>query len=619
MLGYRSLFNVEADGRDVTTEVLAQAHSWLRSKGYDADRLAVNADVALVAPHAQAVITSEASRDGSHSSLFSLREAHRDNGTWITQVVVHVPGRERDEAWVWIEVEKEGFEEIWAARPRLAKMILDVLPGDDHGARLTSQPTLVDADGVEHLVPVLMSRERRGQVFVAGSSDELPIQKWTTYISGLLGETVGLSAGYVLDGEATARLANIVGERHAVRPGTLRTYLPGLDPSSDLDSLRHRFLTTETILRTPAGRIRRSLGRRAREIALTTRVPRSAVRVESRLLAATDARVLQWRPTALVEDRGARLEGTQTGLRATEEPSVLAEPTGELKQPASAAAEVASDLAGLARELFDANLDGALLRRLAKERQDAVVVAAENVGLKSAAARAQGLNDRVLRLQRKLEEVRAEAQDALLEWALADAEVTERDRLIHTLRLRLMESGQAEAAWEEAAAPSQRDVAPESFAELLVRIETLEHVIFTGRPEPCDELDEKVPVGASGKAWNALLALDDYGRAKAAGEVSGAIHQYLMQPPAGYAGFSANRHAATESEDVQTNPKFRDARVFPVPKNIAAAGATFMGAHFKLAQLGMISPRLHYFDATSIDGRIYVGYIGPHLPTQMTS
>ena len=623
MLGYRSLFEVDAGDSSAIAEVLAQVHSWLRSKGYAADSLVENGDIARIGPGVEAALTSEEGRDGSHSALFALREETDPRGAWVTQIVAHVPRRDRGRPWVWIDVDQEGVDDVWAGRPRVAEMILQVLPGDDHGAHLMPRPTLLRAEGVDELVDVLTSRERRGPVFVAGSSEELPMAEWATYVSGLLGETVGLSAGYVLDGDATARLAGLVGGRHAVEPGTLRTYLPGLDPASELDSLRHRYLTTETIVRTPRGRIRRSLGRRARDIALTTPVPRWAARVESRLLEATDSRVLGWRPTALVELPEVLPEIAPSGSDASKLDVVLApEPLSAPRdegQDARSSTEVAPALAALARDLFGTNLDAGLLRQLAEDRRESVVLAAEKVTLENAARRARALNDRVLRLEMELEDVRKESQDAQLEWALADSEVSERDRVIHALRLCLMEAGQAQAAWDPVEEPSDREVAPSSFAELLVRLDTLDYVRFTGDPAHCDVLDEKMPIGASAKAWSALLALDDYARGKAVGDVSVGVHLYLSNPPPGYLTFSANRHAANESEDVQNNPKYSVARVLPVPAEIDPRGAVFMGAHFKIAQLGMISPRLHYHDATGTDGRIYVGYLGPHLPTQMTS
>jgi hypothetical protein len=38
-----------------------------------------------------------------------------------------------------------------------------------------------------------------------------------------------------------------------------------------------------------------------------------------------------------------------------------------------------------------------------------------------------------------------------------------------------------------------------------------------------------------------------------------------------------------------------------------------MDAHLKIAQSGIISPRMHYHDAVDTHGHVYVGYLGPHL------
>ncbi|MEE6288795.1 hypothetical protein V2J52_14165 [Georgenia sp. MJ173] len=582
------------------------------------------------------MITTETSADGSSSALFTLREDSDPKGAWITQIIAHSPGTTGERPWVWVDVEQEGVEDVWAARPRVAREILATLPGDDHGAPLTPTPTLIGPGEVEELVNVLTSHQRRGPVFVAGGSESLPIERWAEYVEALLGETVGLSAGYVLDGPATERFAQVVGTRHAVRPGTLRTYLPGLDPSSDLDALRHRLLTTETILKSPAGRIRKSLGLRARDLALKTPVPRWAGRVESRLLAATDARVLGWRPTALVgQDEDSSDAHQASSPTATTTPLIESAPRtvapsardttprSMLSLPAPTVPAPPDTLAQLAQELFAADLDEYLLRRLADEREQSVVREAEHVQLlasqQRAVARANALNDRLLRLEEELIETRSESEDAQLEWADAEHTASELERTVLALRRRLMEAGQHESAWAELDEPSGLEIAPENFAELLVRLNEFTHVRFTGDPTHCDVLDQKMPVGAAAKAWTALVALEGYARGKSSGAVAGGVQQYLMQPPEGYAAFSANRHAANESEDVRSNPKFAGPRTLRVPTTVHGSGLVFMGAHFKIAQLAMVSPRLHYYDATAVDGRVYVGYIGPHLPTQATN
>ncbi len=80
---------------------------------------------------------------------------------------------------------------------------------------------------------------------------------------------------------------------------------------------------------------------------------------------------------------------------------------------------------------------------------------------------------------------------------------------------------------------------------------------------------------------------------------------------------SAGKHAATESE--ATPAKFGDERHFPVPAAVDESKAVLMDAHFCLAANGMISPRMHYLDESNHDGRIYIGYIGPHLPIASTN
>lgn len=43
-----------------------------------------------------------------------------------------------------------------------------------------------------------------------------------------------------------------------------------------------------------------------------------------------------------------------------------------------------------------------------------------------------------------------------------------------------------------------------------------------------------------------------------------------------------------------------------------------MKAHFKLARIGMVSPRMYVFDGHPADPRVFIGYIGPHLTNTQT-
>jgi len=59
-------------------------------------------------------------------------------------------------------------------------------------------------------------------------------------------------------------------------------------------------------------------------------------------------------------------------------------------------------------------------------------------------------------------------------------------------------------------------------------------------------------------------------------------------------------------------------RVFPVPKYLDPSGKVAMQAHFKLASIGMTSPRMYIYDGHPDIPEVFIGYIGPHL-TNMQS
>jgi hypothetical protein len=44
-----------------------------------------------------------------------------------------------------------------------------------------------------------------------------------------------------------------------------------------------------------------------------------------------------------------------------------------------------------------------------------------------------------------------------------------------------------------------------------------------------------------------------------------------------------------------------------------------MGAHFKIARKGLVSPRMYYYDDAGQTEMIYVGYLGKHLPNAHTN
>lgn len=75
----------------------------------------------------------------------------------------------------------------------------------------------------------------------------------------------------------------------------------------------------------------------------------------------------------------------------------------------------------------------------------------------------------------------------------------------------------------------------------------------------------------------------------------------------------------TQRETAMTMQRFGSTRLFRVPASVEPAGVVTMTAHFKLARIGMVSPRLYFHDDYHNTKAVYVGYLGPHLPNTQTN
>ncbi|MET0492313.1 MAG: hypothetical protein ABW000_04190 [Actinoplanes sp.] len=118
------------------------------------------------------------------------------------------------------------------------------------------------------------------------------------------------------------------------------------------------------------------------------------------------------------------------------------------------------------------------------------------------------------------------------------------------------------------------------------------------------------------KIWKALAALNSYAEARRTGQWKNSFLAWCSEPPTGGVAVPATWTALSESETTNTKPKLREARTFAVPEAVTPAGRLYMPAHVKIERGGTPCPRIHFHDdAGGGTGRIYVGYVGDHLPT----
>ena len=134
-----------------------------------------------------------------------------------------------------------------------------------------------------------------------------------------------------------------------------------------------------------------------------------------------------------------------------------------------------------------------------------------------------------------------------------------------------------------------------------------------GINEVIKELDE-YPLARpwARKIWRSLDALNQYAawRASQSGSATAFI-AWLTQsgliPP--------NWVSMKESESLAAQSQYYQVRVFPVDKSVDPSGKIFMEPHIKI-DFDHPAPRIHFFDASAgVTKKIFIGYIGPHLPT----
>jgi len=624
-VGYRSIFSLR-HGQDAMRLTAEQFRMWLALRGYGV--VAVAPGVHQVAEHVQLVVTELGPYDGSRSLRYRLTESS-PAGDWVTTVTVYRDGAEDD--WIWVDVnappsapgpaasyerlvkDVDAADAWWTGVPHMVRVILSAADAHDGEMILAARPTLVTVADVDGLISAICDPGRRGTALVAAPIPDVSVSRMIDHVERLTRECVGLAGIYVLDTGAAAKLEESFAPSHSVPLGAVRTFLPEVDPASAVDARRHRVLLARTIAEQPPGKLAHLLGRAHRSRALNLPLPSHVAQVD-RLLSREE-------PAAV--------------LRAIQEMP----PDPFVRGPGDGAAGLAPAGPAATAAVREVAIAGELLTSLVSEFQAGASRADAPGGPDDMTARfrellAEGrgvlrghqeISRRLAALQDMLEEaeddrdlVRARLEEEQLDHAETQAELLKAKLELDRLRGILSRAGRVDQTRAAVAAAQS----PGSFAELLEWLDehVLPCVIFTGDPKNALELDDFDPLGTwAAKSWDVLRVLDGYAAARHRGEFSKGVHAYLGHTPPGRPGYPPGAHSTQESEPVERTPRLRKLRVFPVPAGLHPDGAIFMDAHFKIARKGLVSPRIYYHDDASQTGKIYVGYIGKHLPNAHTN
>ena len=624
---YRSIFSLRR-GQDAVRLTAEQLRSWLALKGYGF--VAVAPGVHEVAEHAQLVVTELRPHDGSRLLRYRLTE-FSSAGEWVTTVTVHSDAMEDDNNWVWVDVnappsaprpaasperlvrEVDAADAWWTGVPHMVREILSVADACDGEMVLAARPTLVTVGDVDDLISAICDPGRRGTALVAAPIPDVPVPRLIGHVEQLTRECVGLAGIYVLDTGAAAKLEESFAPSHSVPLGAIRTFLPEVDPASAVDARRHRVLLARTIAEQAPGKLAHLLGRANRSRALNLPLPSHVAQVDRMLSREEPAAVLR------------AIQATPPGpfARRPDDGPAGPAPVGQVATTAVREVAIAGELL---TSLVSEFASGASSAYAAGGPDDMTArfreLLAEGRGVlrghREISRRFAALQDMLEEVEDDRDQVRARLEDEQLDHAETQAELLNAKLELDRLRGVLARAGRVDQTRAAVAAVQS----PGSFAELLERLD--EHVLscvaFTGDPKNTLELDDFDPLGTwAARAWDMLRVLDGYAAARRRGEFSKGVHAYLGHTPPGRPGYAPGAHSTQESDSVERSPRLRKLRVFPVPRDVRPDGAIFMGAHFKIARKGLVSPRMHYHDDAGQTGKIYVGYIGRHLPNAHTN
>jgi len=605
-LGYRSVLELRSPNNQSIAQIASeQFFTWMRTKRLHPEL--VGDGETPVGPGAFATRLLRTGEDGAQMVRLSLREESRQV-TWSTVLTAGTMSDGRQ--WFWTDVDitdpshEESVEPRWTATPRLVRTLLNSVEAWDGVVPIKERSSISTIGHMAELLGQLVNPTRRLPILLAPVPDGVNLGRWQSFVDQFTRETAGLAATFVLDAESREWLNARLGADYAVGQGTIRTYLSHLDISNASEARRHRFLSSSRLVHgiQDPREIVRAVGWAIRRGTFEDALPDYA-RTARKLFDSGD----------VLAPRGSRRE-TQAVLLPPESEATEGTPAGAVLVVAD---EASTNLALIANAAFGASeVNESVVTRLlnfVSEASDAIALEREALIV---IERLQEANDE---LQARLGDEIKRGEDRELELAEKQDESIRDQAQVRRLQKLLLNTTAQDEIWLEA--DSYLPSSPSDMSELVAWIDSqCELVEFTGEVRYAVALEEHDSLGRwASIVWQQVLALESYAGAKRSGVYSGGLYEYLNNPPPGCASFPSSRYSPTESDGVINNPRMRAARTFPVPSSVSSDERALFTAHTRIAQYGMISPRMYLLDDSGNSGRLFIGYIGRHLPTPGTN
>ena len=630
---YRSLARLPWREVDYEHLIFEQFTKWLHDdppkspRHFNSDRLEFNALTAFT-PDSDVVLGQRIEKDGSRVIRGRLTENKEQDGEeqrWISTFTLYQPGRHDQQGFFMYETDspiktdpRSGIRRpVPAGNPRFLRRLLELDEFeffDGQFAKMSIDPRIVDVDECDLLINIACDPDRRGAFVVMGTDLDSPFPKQYELGKKLLAGIYGVATSVIMMPEATEEFNRMIGPMHSVHPGSIRSFHPEADPASAIDARRHPFVKAEKIQEMGDKIVTRMLESATRSLSLDAPLPKLVQRIDERMnallndIVISGKRIVAYAPEKPLDFSPEKLAAeVEEFLQSKESDVMIARVSNYLAVQAKLREVAPFDELTLpvAEEIVD---------RL--ERFDLVTQMFHQVEAESNQHRLTigKLHDDLAEKQVDYQEEFETAQNLAAKYEYLKSEmklIAENEADAKEIRRKLKVLAFDDQEWL-AFTESRKTFAPNSFAEIVLSFDHLPNLMFTGDTSEIGDLDGEDLGANAAKTWKGLRMLNDYVRAKKEDVAKADIMQYLLDCPAGFfTDWSSDKYAAKESDSVSKNPVLRDKRIFPVPENVVSSKKVTMFSHLKVGY----SLRVHFFEDVARTGKIYVGYIGKHLPT----
>lgn len=547
-----------------------------------------SSQVITISPEIEIVV----SRTPSSESLQSYRVRTgelRNSDRWVTKYSIHESVASTKESALVVEIDSPlqpySRQPMWPQVPRLLTNLIEQLEPLDVGFSLNNPLNYSDMADVRNIISYLENSKRRSSLLVAVNTVSENLDDFTGMTRQLLKETGGTATAVIVDSKAANYFNELVPEGYAISREYFRIFNPQLNFAENFQAHRHRKIPLSDL-------DEKGIEKVTKEIAIISRVNsdkrsfplsiqkrENVIRKLEQSVLAHGKRV----PQNHIDFNSPQYSSHQVSIfNPMASPIDVSEAISEFKSLIGKNFIEPNELVELAMNLKRLDSLALELSQVNEERDNLILTSLE--------------------LREDLDEEALGRMELFEQKSKLEAE-------IRYLRESLVNTRNAELAYESIP-EGQYEPLPLTFREVLVRLEELVFVTFTGDTAETCSLDDIDTGSSAPHCWEYLQVLDDYARSKVTTDFDKNFMQFLKHTPAGFKTLSYHKYAPVESEQTANRKSLLKVRTFNVPYEVDPSGKALMEAHLRLSR----RIRIHFLDDTRVSGRIYVGYIGKHLP-----